>query len=709
MPPSEYEFYRDRPAFLAILDSMGVSGKKREKAILDYEKKGKALMVNEEVGRMQEQQASGFLGKAAGTARAGAIGFADQASLGYLPNIMGKIEGPETQARMEASLQAAKNVNPGAVGVGQLAAFFTPGSMAQNVTKYGGKALAKASLTTAAVRKTIESKLAARATAQIAQNVAGAAGGISALRLLESNPQYEYQSYVESLPNRINQAIEETKSPTTLATSAAFGGISARLTGPRSNKHLQYLFDEFRKQTGKEIPPDIATDAAELQGFLHYAETMPGLAKHVKRVRKELIQGLDKVTQDIGKRAGAAQGKQSERGGRIVRKMVGVKPGEQVASGGVVTGSRRGSQRAALEIEGGNFLSMDETQIIRKGLGNILKGKSIVEDRGSDMRGVIRNFGKLFVRAKRENNPKLITVNDLEAMRKELGRIAYGWGHGPNDPRIAERGRKEAAEFYDVISQAIRRNAPQYGNTLSDGKTLRRLERALADVPVSDLDDAMIEGFFGAGKFSMTRWRALQDYGSPEDISVMKGWYLWNLVEKSTGADGALLESKLVSAFRENKGLYNHQNMDEILPGVRGRLMHLAEIAKTGRKGILKPENSTTARKGMYQMLNYGAVGTIVALFSNPFSATVPLALKTGGAAWLVHRAQKALLTGSAPQAISRMGQGFAPTPISRLPAAVQAHGGLGGVGRTALSNLQESVGLVQSGLQSGLRPKQQE
>jgi hypothetical protein len=114
----------------------------------------------------------------------------------------------------------------------------------------------------------------------------------------------------------------------------------------------------------------------------------------------------------------------------------------------------------------------------------------------------------------------------------------------------------------------------------------------------------------------------------------------------------------------------------------------------------MRAEGSPTAGLGTRIAAGTGIAGTVVAILSNPF-ATAPIALKTGGVAWVLQRASRSLIGGIAGQRISRMGQGIPPQGLRSLPAALQSRGGFSGVGRDVQGLIPDVTGLVGSGLQA--------
>lgn len=309
---------RDRESFESFLNAQGYSPDVKEQARADFESRRKRLLISEAASKETAAQSSGFLRRAAGQGAAGMLNLANTATLGRIPQAARAVGAEGFGERFETGVQAAQQVNPGASMVGSLGGFFTPGSIAGGVTKLGARTLATATGARALATATAESALAARATAQVAQNLTGAAGGITALRLLEAREDDA------GLTTRLSSAVEDIKSPVTIGTSVLFGGITAKLTGPRANKNLQYLFDQYRTKTGKEIPADIATDNVALQRFMDAAAREPGLAGTVAKVRTELVSGLRSMVSDMAKKQGATSRAESGRAAAGARRLIGV-------------------------------------------------------------------------------------------------------------------------------------------------------------------------------------------------------------------------------------------------------------------------------------------------------------------------------------------------------------------------------------------------
>ncbi len=679
---------RDSPEqFAAWLDANGYSEQVKAQKLKEFSQRRKRLLVEGAVQDEQRAQAGGFLRGAAGAAGSAAMNFANTATLGYLPKIAGAVAGSESRERMEVGLEASRQVNPGAAAAGSLGAFFTPGSAARMATQAGARGVTALTGTRLLTQRTVESALAARAGSQIAQNFAGAAGGIGAMRLLESRDEDN------SLSARLSTAAEDIRSPVTLGTSVAFGAATARLTGPRSTKSLQDLFDKYRKETGREIPPDIATDNAELQKFMDAAARVPGLANSVERVRTELIGGLRAMLNQVAKRSGVPMSKPSRTAAHGARHLVGGR------DAGAVTRARRGPQEAALTREGRNTLTSLQQQNLIAALRKSISGKPLSDERGAEMTKFVRDFIRVA-------GKKRLDVEELEGFRKRAGSLGYGWGRGPMDSRVAERGRVEARRFYTALDEAIESAGPQYARALHAGERLRRMEESLSSVKVSDVDDVILHSFWGTKGNPLKRWEALQEYGSPTDIAAMKGWYFWRLVEGASAKNGTLLPNKLERMF-SGAGMFNRQVVDKVLPGVRRELMDHAQIAELARKGILAAEGSQTAGRGARLALGTGAAGTVAALLANPF-ATIGPVLGVGATAWVIRRASSSLVEGATGQAVSRLAQGVPPRGLASLPAALQSRGGIEGLGRDAVGALRDLTQLGGSGVQSAIRTRQQ-
>jgi len=367
-----------------------------------------------------------------------------------------------------------------------------------------------------------------------------------------------------------------------------------------------------------------------------------------------------------------------------------------------VTAARRAPQEAALGAEGANVIDSNQRKALVIGLRDIVSTRSKSDPRGSEMTGLVKEFAKAVKR-------KDFDVNELEAFRKRLGSIAWAWGSGPMSPKVAERGRVEARRFYQVVRNAIEYSSPKYARTLSAGERLRRMEQSLSDVKVSDVDDVLLKSFWAPGTkktgATMKRWDALQEYGSPDDIAAMKGWYFWNLVKAGTAADGTLHTGKLSKAL-DSTGIFNKQVVDRVLPGARRELLDHAYLGDIARKGMLVPEGSRTAGRAAYYMAGTGAAVAVAGLIANPFNTIGPI-LGVGATAWAIRRASQSLIAGVGGQRVSQFGQGIPPRGLSRLPAALQDQGGASGLAGGAIGLTKDLAQLGGAGASAALRQRQ--
>ncbi len=613
-------------------------------------------------------QAGGIGRRAAGSVMAAVINVANSATLGQIPNALGAVGADEAALGFRQAVQASNAINPVASGVGSLGGFFGPGSLAGGVAKGAGRLAAKATGASRLVRSTLESGFAARAGAHTLQNLASSAGAITALSLTGAEGG--------SVQRRLTEAVNNISDPVNFALSASFGGVTARFAKPIQSD-LAPAIRMYERVTGKKIPADVALDSAEFKQFISTARTMPGLANTMRQVEKELVSDLGLIVSNIGRRAGVSAGSRSEVRGQAagaVRKLAGTerKPG-------LATLRRRSIEGAALEAEGSLTLTPESQSKLIAGLRSVMSGKPRSESRGA-FGDVVRKLLK--VSSKKDANGRKvstpISLFELEAIRKQTAKIAFTRNlMDPLDPRLSDRARVEARDFYHVIRETMRNNFPRFTQALGDGEELRKMEKAIGKVDVSQLDDAVVESFFSGSKI-LERWRALEQNSRPQDVQAVRGWLFHRLVERATNVrSGTLSEVSLARALR-GKGAFNSQVIDKILPGVRQEISALARLTGAMKEGVLRAEGSPTAtRQGRALAMAAApaaAAGVVAALLANPLT-TIASVLGVGGLKVAVDRSLKSLAAGAANQRLSALATGKPPIGISRLPAAIQSRG----------------------------------
>lgn len=632
--------------------------------------------VDEVVATERAAQSGNPLRAAAGTIGAATLNFADSATLNFLPRIVG-VGNPERRERVETALSTSKQTNPIAATAGQIFGFFgaTPASaVAKAGEKIGGglvRGLAPRAFDEIALKPFMQ-----RAALRFAQGLGSGTASVATTEMLSGSG--------ESISQRLSDVA--TSTPATVALSAISAGIAAKYLRP-IDQELRPIFEKFRRITGREISPDIATNNAELQKTMSDMQRIPGLADDVRRVRDSLVAGLTRVVDDIGASAGAARDRLGL-AADAVRRLQGSR--KELSP---ITKARRDPQRAALIAAGDTKLPEAVQQRLVGSIARILSDKAMADDRGSAMTSLTKSI-------KRVAEKGLWDLPNLESLRKRLGNIAFTMS--PQDPRFASRGRKEASQIYAAVDEAIESGFPDFSRALRAGEKLRRMEDAMQDVKVSDLDAKTI-GRFWSGDKPLQRWEALKRFGTPEDIGAAKGFLFDGLIRYATMADGTINVGRLRRAL-SSETMFNRQIIDTVMPGVADELLKVGKVYERGKQGILKAEGSPTAgaiARMVNQGLNVtGAAGAIASLFANPYLVIGP-ALGAAGIRWVVRRHNRSLLEGARANAISRLGQGQLPPPIGRSAAAANAVGGFSGAADTALRSTGAITETAAQGIQS--------
>jgi hypothetical protein len=619
-----------------------------------------------------EASESGLGGKLSGIRNAALMGAVQTASLGHFPKLVGLVGGEEARESLELERAASQQLHPYASGAGTLAGFFGPG--AGQLLRGAGRLATTATGTGRLAAATAERGFAAKAGAQVAQNFAGGAGAITTQQLLESRNE----SY--SLGARLHDAGEVVRSPLNIALTGTAGLAAAKFTRA-ADKDLRHVIERYERATGQKVTTDVLTDSKEQQQFMDMAARIPGVAETVQKVRENLFAGMRQMIREMGSTRGLPASREAARGAGAagVRRLRGTK-----AQPGAITESRRGPEALALAAEGSNALSAQGHNNFVRGLKAVLANNP-GRERAAGFRPIVKEVVRLGTRVVDEKRiAKPLTLYELENLRKQTARLAFaGKGVDPLDPRLSEKSRLMARDFYHVIDEAIGSVSPRYQRALQAGEKLRRMEEALPMEKLRELDDAVM-GSFWMGKGALTRLEALKERGRPEDLQMARGWLFHRLIEKTANKETGLVSVSKLDNLTSAPGMFNSQILDKALPGVRRELRDLALLSQRMQKGIARAEGSQTSTVGARAAgwaTGGAAIGaTIAGLFTNP-ATVLPAVLGPVGVALVVRQTMRSAVGGALQHQMGRLVR-EGPRGISRLPVAAQEGFGLTPYGR---------------------------
>lgn len=589
---------------------------------------------------------------------AGGIGAADTATFGYLPKVVSAMPGTGSEEEIRASMDVARESNPIATTVGNVAGMFRGPSAA--LSRLGGNAIGRVAGGAATavgggrIIGALENEFARRFAVATLKNLATGTGAIATNELVRSREDDA------GIGRRLSDAASMATNPVNLATSVAFGAVQAKLQRPPSAE-LASAVARYERITGKRVPIETLTDSAAQKSFYDTIARVPGMEDLIQRQRKDAVSGLKAVVSDIRSRVGAAGGgREVVRGqaARAVRNLVGDGADSALAV------ERRTVAANAIGPIGAQEIPSHMFGRLARGWQRIQAGRP----RNTQSPELDAAFAEI---SKLQTGKSLPTLNEFEALRQQIGKIGHSTVLGARD--VGSREKFEARRAYDLISALGRRYYPQYGNALNVGKSLRAMESALGDVNVSQLDDAMLSSFFSS-KGAVKNWDTLVAKSTPDDIAAAKGWLFHRLMGRVSNADGFINPETLDKVT--SRGELNSQLIDKVLPGLLPELRDHAKLTAgmfgkgAGRFG---PVGSQTASRGA-RLVNTMAMGgvpaagaALVHYLSNPFVGALAILGPVG-----VKAAIRSALGGqveNAMQTLSRNG----PTGITRSAVAAQA------------------------------------
>lgn len=615
----------------------------------------------------QKQEKSG-VHSLVGSTMAGFINFMDSATFGYLPTLGGAV-GLDSQKMAEA-IEVAQQTNPASSMAGRLGGLFAP--LPSRVLGGAGALATRVTGTAWLADKARSAPFVARAGTQFLKQMASSGGAILAMRTAEYSE--EDRTIHARLWDATKQTASDVASPTNLGMSAVAGALGAKFQRSH-DKSMADLFAKYERITGKKVPASVASNSSDLHQFLDTASQTPGLANTVQKARETAVLGLRGMIREMTvKNAGRHASRESARKGaaKAVRKLAG--DGEKP---GILRDKKTTIEGAAFAIEQSNKLPDHTKSALRSGLKQIISTRPYTERRvGSSWGGVVNDFYTLLKKGD-------LTVDELEGLIKRTGEIAFSVNRAnPLDPRLASRARHEARDFYSLLKIARRQSAPEYDRAVQTGRELRKMMEATKGVPISELDDAVLAGFWSSKK-PLTAWRAAKGNLPPAESGALKAWLYHDLLGRVMDPNTGLVNGKRLSNLTSRNGRFNSQLLDEVLPGVRHELARHAVLSDRFKQGLLSETNARTASRGMRAAKLFGApamvAGGVVTFLGNPFGAT-GVALTAAGTAWLVKRASRSLINGALGDALSSSAQGAVPRGMTRLPATMAREGGVSGL-----------------------------
>lgn len=637
-----------------------------------------------------DQQRSSFA-KAAQTIGGFGAGVANTATLGYGPYLAGPLSnlvppvagGARSVADIQGEQAALAEQSPKAYRAGQIAGGFVgpvargtgavaglAGKIAKPIVGAAGGLLADAGVT-------ISNEFAKRLLTNLAINAAGSGAAIFTTEALQQ------RSDDPTLGQRLADAAYNTRQSMTspLGVGMLVGGsyLQTKLTPPRSAE-LAKAADRYERITGNQVPPEVLTDSAEGQRFVDAAAQVPGVANMIAKQRKDAINGLAAYLDDIGSQAGAASGGQAanaDQAAGALRRLIGTRE-----TPGPITTKRRAIEAEALA---NSQSSASATEFLKSAVNEIRNTRSGVAD--SDMERVFTKVEGL----RGPVTPQ--ALEDLRAMTADLAQYAKR----PPDASGAIKGSltiKESKLFYTALQDAIAQAAPEYSTALGVAKQLHRLEDALGDVPLRQINDAQAAAVFS--NFTPDLWKGLTQFSAPEDLATLKGWYYSRLTSAVATQSGAINPKKLAQITNSPSSPFNRQIVDTVLPGALPELKDYAAFSTKlmGSPGRFGAEGSQTFGRGM-RVATTGGVGAAAAvarMTSNPFSAIATI-LSPIGLKYALRSALGGIINDTVQRGIRQGAQPFGPS-------AVAVHRGLQsipqplGTGPPILSSLPNATGV---------------
>jgi hypothetical protein len=484
-----------------------------------------------------------------------------------------------------------------------------------------------------------------------------------------------------TIGTRLADAIGDFSSPTG---AALFGGsailgaaVSARLQRGM-DADLRPIIAKFERITGKRVPADTLTNAREMQGFMDMVARTPGMADEVAKVEKSMKQGVLQMIDHIRKSQGAKGGRPesvAERAAVGARKLTGT--GFERESG-TLTKLRRSTEQAAIGPAKRAVLPDPMLRSMQNGFRHLKNTRGLVAKAGA-----IDEIGDSFADLvnKSQQGGKPLRFEDFEAIRKEIGKIAFPANAlEAADPRISTRARYEASRFMKLMLAARQRYFPAVDSAMEVAEKLRRAEDALPMERIQQLDDVTMRRFLG-GAGAPKRIASLLQYGSPDDVAAARGWLFNEAMQSITKQSGEALSTtdKVSKAFRAS-GPMNRQVVDALMPGFRREMTDLAKLGDVmfGR-GLLGPAGSQTYGRGARAITAVAVPASIAAatyamlFLEDPYSK-VAATLGPLGVATAVGLLSKSAVSGSLQHLMGDLARGQARPPV-RTPVALRQAG----------------------------------
>ena len=653
----------DSARFLRLAKERGITDPQRLGAMLQIAKQKYQRRVDPAVEISRQVQKQSTFNRVTSGIAAGAVNLLDTATFGAIPKIAGAIGGEKVRTGLEIGLEATEIANPAESLAGDLGGFFSgPASL---VAKGGAKIASAASGGNALVRGTQGSGFAIRGLAQTWQNLAGGAGALTGLRVLEDRTEDV------TIGGRIQDAIHDVSSPLNLGLSVATAGISAKFTRVK-DQELARVIAKFEMRTGQKVPPDVATNSAKLQDFMDSAARDPGTSRAIERMQARITKAFGEMIDDMA-RSGRGLGKSVDAnaagGARAARRVSGSVVDDQLAA---AAETRRGLVRGPYQAEKLNLLTHKDKASMLGGLREILVRNS------REGKEALGGFQEIVKKTMRFAKGKEVNVAQVETLLKEAGRLGFGGANklNPGDPRTADAARRMARGFYAVLNKVIDGPAPTYASARRAGEVFRKMEKVIQPEKVRQLETGVMRTFWSKpgllGKNG--RLEQLDKFNSMQDSQSARGWLFHRLVDTVVNKKTGLLnEDRLHKVFSAN-GMFNREVIDKALPGIRQELMDLARLSTRMKKGAFRAEGSQTAgrvARSVNVVANMTGIMTLFnAMVGNPHGSTTAV-LGAWGLRLAYVGVSRQVINGKLGAAISETAK-FGPQGLQRLPGAAQ-------------------------------------
>ena len=243
---------------------------------------------------------------------------------------------------------------------------------------------------------------------------------------------------------------------------------------------------------------------------------------------------------------------------------------------------------------------------------------------------------------------------------------------------------------------------PRIDEAMNGARFLRRLREAMPkNIGGAKDSEDDIRAFFRGGGVEK-RIRIVEQFGSPDEIQSIRGWYLSRFIEDVTdGVQGRQLVNmkRMAQMFSGKKGnMFRREVFDRLLPGFREEFQVMGRVSERMAGGLARAEGSPTAgRLGDTAVL--ASIAAIPSLALSIFTGNVSLGMVAAGLLGQAGtvRLADSLVNGKAREQLVRLASGspvFGPTQI---PAAIADQGGALQAGQQSASSVQETVRALQN------------